>query len=136
MFILLKTGAMLNLHWLLDCFQGKREKNIVIFYLVNGTKIIEEYDTANEASARLDEIRGVMEEALQNFKLEIVDELPTENISPSTLYLVSADSEDDQYREYRYVDGEWEPIGTHKLDLKPLENDIVDINQQITWNEY
>ena len=45
MFILLKSGAMLNLFWLQDCFQGKHDKNIVIFYTINGVKLIEEYET-------------------------------------------------------------------------------------------
>ena len=33
MFITLKSGAMLNLYWLQDCFQGKHDKNIDTNYL-------------------------------------------------------------------------------------------------------
>ena len=50
MFILLQSGAMLNLFWLQDCFVGKHDKNIVIFYMINGTKLIEEYSTEAEAN--------------------------------------------------------------------------------------
>lgn len=64
MFIELKTGAMLNLVWLLDCFQGKVEKNIVIFYMVNGTKLIETYDTNEQAKARETEVHNLMKKAL------------------------------------------------------------------------
>ena len=90
MFILLKTGAMLNLYWLQDCFQGKHNKNIVIFYMVNGSKVIEEYDTTTEAEQRVKEVHFAMGEAsLGDTKPLIVDTLPTENISERKLYLMS-----------------------------------------------
>lgn len=60
MFILLKSGAMLNLFWLQDCFQGKHDKNVVIFYMINGSKIVEEYDTEDEAKKRVDELHSIM----------------------------------------------------------------------------
>lgn len=60
MFILLKTGAMLNLFWLQDCFQGKVDKNIAIFYMINGSKIIETYNTEQEAQMRVDEVHNLM----------------------------------------------------------------------------
>ena len=63
MFIKLKTGAMLNLYWLQDCFQGKRNKNIVIFYMINGVKLIEEYDSEAEAEERVTDVNTVMESA-------------------------------------------------------------------------
>ena len=137
MFILLKSGAMLNLYWLLDCFQGKVEKNIVIFYMVNGSKIIEEYSTEAEAKARVEEVHKSMDEALPGFSLEVVNELPTENISSKKLYLVpSGEDDDDMYREYRYINGKWELMGVQKLDLKPLENRLSVIETNLTWNEY
>lgn len=60
MFIELKTGSMLNLFWLQDCFVGKHEKNIVIFYMVNGTKIIEKYDSDTEAQTRVEQVHNIM----------------------------------------------------------------------------
>lgn len=63
MFILLKSGAMLNLYWLQDCFQGKVDNNIVIFYMVNGSKVIEKYETEAEAKARVDEVHELMANA-------------------------------------------------------------------------
>jgi hypothetical protein len=63
MFILLKNGAMLNLFWLQDCFVGKHDKNIVIFYMINGSKVIEEYETEQEAKDRVDEVHFAMDEA-------------------------------------------------------------------------
>ena len=54
---------MLNLYWLQDCFQGKHNKSIVIFYLVNGVKLIEEYDTEQEASNRVMDVDKLMDKA-------------------------------------------------------------------------
>lgn len=60
MFIQMKSGAMLNLFWLQDCFQGKHDKNIAIFYMVNGVKLKEEFDTEVEAAERVNEVRNKM----------------------------------------------------------------------------
>ena len=58
MFIEMLSGAMLNLFWLQDCFQGKHDKNIVIFYCLNGVKLTEEYSA--EAEARVEEVHKAM----------------------------------------------------------------------------
>ena len=47
--------------------------------------------------------------------LQVVDMLPTENISTSTIYLVPND--DGTYDEYVYVNEKWEQIGTTEVDL-------------------
>ena len=54
-----------------------------------------------------------------NTNFQVVDELPTENISTSTIYLILADvqSEDNIYDEYIYIDGDWEHIGSTSVDL-------------------
>ena len=160
MFILLKTGAMLNLYWLQDCFQGKHDKNIVIFYMVNGSKIIEEYDTEAEARKRVEDVHFAMDEAsLGDTKPLIVDELPTENISTRRTYLIAvSDDPEDGYQEWKYVeqpDGtfKWEMMGVSKdysyskedIDAmkQELEDADTDLQAQITtldglltWNEY
>ena len=148
MFILLKTGAMLNLFWLQDCFQGKHEKNIVIFYMVNGSKIIEEYDNECEAQARVEEVHYAMNEAsLGDTKPLIVDELPTSNISEKRVYLVKvSDDPEDGYQEWRYVNGNWEMQGVSKdysyskTDIDNMQNEgqqqIQEINTTLEWKEY
>lgn len=122
MFILLKSGAMLNLYWLQDCFQGKHEKNIVIFYMVNGSKIIEEYDTETEAKDRVDEVHFMMDEAsLGDTKPLIVDELPTENISTRRTYLLAvSDDPEDGYQEWRYIE---QQDGTYKWEMQGISKD-------------
>lgn len=63
MFIKLKDGRKLNLIYLSDCFIGKHNTNIVIFYLVNGTKLIEGYATSEEAQKRVDDVHIILENA-------------------------------------------------------------------------
>lgn len=54
-----------------------------------------------------------------NTNFQVVDELPTEDISTSTIYLISAGyvEEDNIYDEYIYVNGNWEHIGSTSVDL-------------------
>lgn len=60
----------------------------------------------------------------------IVDELPTENISNSTIYLVKARDEDadigDFYKEYISVDGDWELLGRQKPNLELVSPELKD----------
>lgn len=56
--------------------------------------------------------------SIPKFKIEVVDELPTENISDTTVYLVKdKDSAGDLYTEYIYVNGAWENLGKQTVDL-------------------
>lgn len=148
MFILLKSGAMLNLYWLQDCFVGKHDKNIVIFYMVNGSKVIEEYDTEQEASKRVEDVHFMMDEAsLGDTKPLIVDELPTENISERRTYLIKvSDDPEDGYQEWKYVEGNWEMMGISKDysyskedidDMKTeIDDEISTIDNLLNWQEY
>ena len=56
---------------------------------------------------------------ITSFKYEIVDELPIENISLSTIYLILSEKSEEIniYDEYIYVNNNWELIGTTKIDL-------------------
>ena len=52
------------------------------------------------------------------FKIEVVESLPVDNISLSTVYLVKdKESVGDLYTEYIYVNGNWETLGTQTVDL-------------------
>ena len=159
MFILLKSGAMLNLFWLQDCFQGKHDKNIVIFYTINGVKLIEEYETEAEARKRIEDVHFAMDEAgVGDNKPLIVTELPTENISTRRSYLIQVSTDpEDGYQEWKYIqltDGtyKWEMMGIQKnysyskadIDnikdelnnkIVELNNKITELNKIVTWNE-
>lgn len=56
--------------------------------------------------------------AIPKFKIEVVESLPVDNISASTVYLVKEkDSVGDLYTEYIYVKGAWENLGKQTVDL-------------------
>ena len=53
------------------------------------------------------------------FSIEVVAELPTENISNTTVYLVKGTGgTEDDFAEYIYVNEEWELLGHAKVELK------------------
>lgn len=59
-----------------------------------------------------------------SFGVELVDELPTENISTSTVYMVPSTKTEEQNvkDEYLYTGTDWELIGTTKVDLSNYYN--------------
>lgn len=57
---------------------------------------------------------------IPKFAISVVQSLPTRDISPTTVYLVSSGTETNNlYTEYIYVNNKWEILGTQKLDLSP-----------------
>lgn len=57
------------------------------------------------------------------FSIEVVQELPTTEISATTVYLVPSNSEtEDIYKEYIYVNNDWELLGIQKADLSNYYN--------------
>lgn len=57
--------------------------------------------------------------AIPKFDIEVVNTLPTTNISDTTIYLLrnSSSSGTDLYTEYIYVNNTWENLGSQALDL-------------------
>lgn len=57
--------------------------------------------------------------AIPKFAIEVVETLPKDNISETTVYLVleKPDSAGDLYTEYIYVNGTWENLGKQTVDL-------------------
>lgn len=138
MFILLKSGTMLNTVWLQDYYQGKHDKTKLIYLMVNGTKIVEEYDSEQEVQDKVQEITENINSGstTPKFNIKVVDELPTTNISKTTIYLLrTGDEEDNMYSEYIYVNNDWELLGTQKLDLSNFYNKQ-EIDTMFQWKEY
>lgn len=56
---------------------------------------------------------------IPKFAIEVVENLPTSNISPTTIYIkkTSTTESGNLYTEYIYVNDEWEELGTQTLDL-------------------
>lgn len=71
-------------------------------------------------------LSGVFEEVeelvskLPKFTIKVVDELPTEDISDTTVYLLPSTSaiSGNLYDEYIYVNNKWEHLGSQSIDLK------------------
>lgn len=57
-----------------------------------------------------------MVSAIPKFDIKVVDTLPTEDISPTTVYLLMVDGKD-RFEEYIYVNGEWDKLGDGNIDL-------------------
>ena len=56
--------------------------------------------------------------AIPKFKIEVVNQLPTADISTATVYLVRTGAESQNlYTEYIYVNNAWEKLGTQTVDL-------------------
>lgn len=73
------------------------------------------YYTKSEVDSLIDDI--------PKFDINVVQTLPTTDISPTTVYLVPSNSESsDIYKEYIYVNNSWELIGIQKADLSNYYN--------------
>lgn len=55
--------------------------------------------------------------ALNTLSLEVVESLPTEDISTTTIYLVQISSDPTSYNQYIYMNNAWVLIGTTDVDL-------------------
>lgn len=56
--------------------------------------------------------------AIPKFAIQVVSELPTEDISATTVYLVASGTDQSNlYTEYINVDGKWEKLGEQTVDL-------------------
>jgi hypothetical protein len=55
---------------------------------------------------------------IPKFGITVVEALPTDDISATTVYLVTSnESSDSLYDEYIYVDNAWELLGSAKINL-------------------
>lgn len=83
------------------------------FITVNTNSLINYYlKTETYSQAEVDEIVG----KLNRLTTEIVTELPTENISTTTIYLVKVD-ETNNYTQHMYIGGQWADLGSTSIDL-------------------
>ena len=71
----------------------------------------------DSAEDEIDTLRTLISE-IPKFDIEVVERLPEEVISESTIYLVTNSGSGNQmYDEYIYVNDGWEKLGTQELDL-------------------
>ena len=82
------------------------------------------YYNKTEIDAKID--------ALNNFVTKVVTELPTANISESTIYLKAASGSDKNlFEEYIYVEGKWELLGTVSSSFSADGYVDIDSDQEI-----
>lgn len=63
------------------------------------------------------EINALISNLTGKLTVEIVTELPTEDISTSTMYLIAIDGQQGVYTQYMYIKGAWAVLGTTAVDL-------------------
>ena len=102
----------------------------------NADAIVENAEAiADETAAREAAVEELNEkiDAIQSFKMEVVDELPATG-EAGTIYLVK-DAGKDTYTEYVYANGAWEKLGSEvdlsdyakTTDLEALEDRVSDL---------
>lgn len=71
-----------------------------------------------QETSDVSELRGLITQ-IPKFDIVVVQTLPTENISPMTVYLVpnNLPGTNDLYDEYIYVNSKWEHLGSQTIDL-------------------
>lgn len=97
--------------------QPDTEKALAKLISSGFVKLIQDGDTVKFYNWQDIVVGTIYYEGINGF--EIVDELPTENIDTHTIYLVkeTVGEADDYYNEYIYINGEWELLGSTRIDL-------------------
>lgn len=104
----------------------------------NNTVIHVTQEDKDAWNAILDSAKAYAKElfdAVTSFRVEIVTELPTEDIKEMCIYLLSVDPEDkDYYEEYMYINGQWEIIGSTRINLAPyiLRTEVEELLKEYT----
>lgn len=95
-----------------DTFIGQIKK------IMNETKKIAQSVRDDADNGEFDGEQGPKGDA-GSIEFKIVNELPTENISESTMYLVplSPGTEQNEFAEYIYANGHWEYIGSASVEV-------------------
>lgn len=89
---------------------------IVNKFITNTVDNLANYYLKSETYTK-DEVKALVS-AIPKFSIQVVDILPTEDISITTVYLVKSGEETDNlYTEYIYVNGAWEYLGKQTVDL-------------------
>lgn len=91
-------------------------ENIACEFITNTVNNLTNYYLKSEtySKSEVNQLIG----AIPKFKIEVVNQLPTTDISTATVYLVTTGAESQNlYTEYIYVNNAWEKLGTQTVDL-------------------
>lgn len=85
-------------------------------FITNAVNDLTNYYLKSETYTQ-SEVNGLIS-LIPKFAIAVVNSLPTQDISTTTIYLVPSTSETtDMYKEYIYVNNAWELLGIQKADL-------------------
>ncbi len=85
----------------------------------------------------IEQIKSDILADVSSFDLEVVTELPGENINAKAIYLILKDSEatNNIYNEYIYINGNWELIGSTEIDPSKLTVNLVENSYKLTLTQ-
>lgn len=100
----------------IESLEPQSRDEMLLKYLIDSiASDLSNYYTKSEVDNLIDTI--------PKFDIKVVQTLPSSNISPTTVYLVPSNSESsDIYKEYIYVNNNWELLGIQKSDLSNYYN--------------
>lgn len=85
-------------------------------YITKAVSDLTNYYTKSQTYTKQETI--ALCDAIPKFSIEVVNSLPTQDISETTIYLVrNTSQQDDLYTEYIYVNNTWEILGAQSVDL-------------------
>ena len=125
--------------WLVDV-ENQIDFRTKIFYIdFNQNTNPDNYIPSEEQISGFDTMIAELNELIDEVEdlgalhYEIVEELPTEDIDSTAVYLIlREDSEPNNiYDEWMYIEEEWEKIGSTDVDLEPLQKEIDEINEML-----
>lgn len=112
-----ESRGYLTEHQSLTEYAKKSELPTNTNQLINGSGYITKAVTDLENYYTKTQVNGMVS-AIPKFAIEVVDTLPTSDISTTTVYLVKeSDDAQNLYTEYIYVGSAWEKLGVQDVDL-------------------
>lgn len=97
---------------------SKADLTAIANFITKSVNDLTYYYTKTDIDGKITTINNNIS-TIPKFAIEVVENLPTSNISPTTIYIkkTSTTETGNLYTEYIYVNNEWEELGTQTLDL-------------------
>lgn len=118
--------------WLTDSESNKDFRSELFELEFNYNEDPSDYIPSEEQKSQIELLMEELDEliqeveALPSMSRQIVEELPTEDIDPTVIYMVLRENTEpnDVYDEYLYIDDDWELIGNTYVDLSGYQQKI------------